>query len=143
MSPQKRDSLRKRQRADGCDESTADDSSQSCSPPVTREYLVNIKAQKFGLGSSTVYVFLGNPSADSASWWNDNTLAGTYAMFAMPNSTCESCMRVQAAGTVPLSTVLEAKVAAGELGGLDESIVVPYLQRNLQWRITKVSWLSV
>lgn len=105
--------------------------------------MVNIKAQRFGLGSSTVYVFVGNPGADSASWWSDNTLAGTYAMFAMPNPTCQDCMRMQAAGTVPLNTVLEAKVAAGELGGLEESIVVPYLQKNLQWRITKVSRLPL
>ncbi|KAJ9648776.1 hypothetical protein H2199_000689 [Coniosporium tulheliwenetii] len=156
MSPQKRDSLSKRHRADGCEELTADGGSGSCPSqyghrknpsyqpaPVTREYLVNIKAQRFGLGSSTVYVFVGNPGADSASWWSDNTLAGTYAMFAMPNPTCQDCMRMQAAGTVPLNTVLEAKVAAGELGGLEESIVVPYLQKNLQWRITKVDGTEV
>jgi tyrosinase len=104
-----------------------------------RDYIVNVRADKTGAEMSySVRIFIGNFTSDPLGWENDNNLVGTHSVFA------------KSMGTVPPGTLLTSGVVLlkkrlmqdfrnRKLGGLTEEYVVPYLTKNMHWRIQKVS----
>ncbi|KAL2358572.1 common central domain of tyrosinase-domain-containing protein [Cryomyces antarcticus] len=114
-----------------------------------RQYLANIKAQKFGLdGSYFVHIFIGDFNPSPASWSFEPNLVGTHGVFAnLGTSTSDGCQRckehqdsgLQVTGVVPLTTTLVDKISKGDLPSLDPNDVAPYLTKNLHWRITMMN----
>jgi len=104
-------------------------------------YITNIVSQKFQMnGSYAVYMFIGQPDDSNPKGWPlaDN-LAGTHAVFSnLPgkDSIKMSTMDLPVTGTVPLTDALVAKCASGELKDMDPASVTPYLQDNLNWRVS-------
>jgi tyrosinase len=99
------------------------------------EYTANIATQRFALdGSYNIYVFLGNFSANPASWPFDQALVGTYGVFSTKGMTGMQGNH-SVSGTVPLTRALTAQITAGRLANLQTQTVATYLQSNLQWRV--------
>ncbi|KAG7292775.1 hypothetical protein NEMBOFW57_002817 [Staphylotrichum longicolle] len=109
------------------------------------EWVVNVRAQKHGLGSSfRVVVFLGAfNEADPASWDTEFNCVGRVSVLGRdPAETqCSKC-RVDAAGelmvsgTVPLTSALLQDIVEGEVADLDAEHVVPHLKEKLKWKVT-------
>lgn len=115
-----------------------------------RQYLANIQSQKFALnGSYAVYVFLGDFDDQPSCWPLAQNLVGTHAVFAAlggadavdnPQSRKrQNGPAIQVTGTMPLTSMLLAKVQSGELACLNPETVTPYLIDNLSWRVGMVS----
>ena len=115
-----------------------------------RQYLANILSQKFALnGSYAIYVFMGDFDDTPSAWPLSPNLVGTHAVFAALSGADAASnppvMRkrdgsgIQVTGTMPLTSMLLAKVQADELPCMDPDTVVPYLTDNLQWRVSMVS----
>ncbi|KAK5135710.1 hypothetical protein LTR08_004696 [Meristemomyces frigidus] len=111
-----------------------------------RQYLANIMSQKFALnGSYAIYVFMGDFDDTPSAWALSPNLVGTHAVFATlsgADATDSPQLRrrkigspLQVTGTMPLTSMLLAKVEAGELPCMDLETVVPYLTDNLEWRV--------
>lgn len=101
-----------------------------------REYITNIKAQKFCLdGSFSIFVFLGdNPTTSPADWSSDPSFVGLNGIFSA-TTVGQSDNDIRANGAIPLTAALEAKLASGELGSLNEEVVGPYLKDQLRWKV--------
>ncbi|GAM91208.1 hypothetical protein ANO11243_092550 [Dothideomycetidae sp. 11243] len=104
-------------------------------------YIANIVSQKTQLnGSYAVYVFLGEPDADALTWPTAANLVGTHgvaANFADADNDQLAAMDVPVTGTVPLTTALQDKVAAGELADTGVQSVSAYLLQRLVWKVAK------
>ena len=50
---------------------------------------------------------------------------------------------IRANGVIPLTAALEAKLASGELGSLNEEVVGPYLKDQLRWRVRSVGSIGI
>lgn len=117
-----------------------------------RQYLANILSQKFALnGSYGIYLFMGDFDDDPASWPQSPNLVGTHAVFAAL-STADAASNPQArtkrdgslihvTGAMPLTSMLLAKVDAGDISCMNPETVIPYLTDNLHWRVGMVSHL--
>ncbi|KAK0283610.1 hypothetical protein LTR35_006069 [Friedmanniomyces endolithicus] len=111
-----------------------------------QEYLANIVSQKFALnGSYAIYVFMGAFNDHPSEWSMSPNLVGTHAVFAAL-STVDAASNpqmtrrqmdnaIQVSGTLPLTSMLLAKVQSGELPCMDIPTVTTYLLDNLQWRV--------
>lgn len=116
-----------------------------------REYLANIVSQKFAMGTSyAIYIFLGDFDDDPRCYNLAPNLVGTHGVFAASaaddddNPQAKLVRRMEMApilvtGTMPLNSMLLAKVQTGELGSMDSHDVEDYLNDKLQWRIAFVS----
>lgn len=105
----------------------------------SREYVANIKADKYGkFGSYFVHVFLGEPSSDSSCWSTDPNLIGTHAIFSTAADEENSQPAVPVTGAMPLTDALKKHHLGGQLTSLAEAVVVPYLTANLVWKAQKV-----
>ena len=113
------------------------------------QYLANIVSEKFALnGSYAIYLFLGDFDDTPSAWSTDPNLIGTHAVFAAltgvdaasnPQTKFRrSSSAVQVTGTMPLTSMLVAKVQTGELASMDPDTVAPYLQANMQYRVGTV-----
>ncbi|KAK3683147.1 hypothetical protein LTR37_020509 [Vermiconidia calcicola] len=112
-----------------------------------RQYLANIVSQKFALdGSYAVYLFMGDFDDTPSSWATSPNLVGTHAVFGALSSsdgiasTPRSRVRrsdseIQVAGTMPLTSMLLAKMESGELANMKLATVEGYLTYNLHWRV--------
>jgi len=108
------------------------------------EWVVNVRAQKHGLGSSfRVVVFLGPfNEADPDSWDTEFNCVGRVSVLGRdPAETqCSKC-RVDAAGelmvsgTVPLTSALLQDIMEGEVADLEAEHVVPHLKKQLKWKV--------
>lgn len=109
-----------------------------------REYITNIKAQKFCLGGSfSIFVFLGdNPTTSPAGWSGDPSFVGLNGIFSA-TTVSQSDNDIRANGAIPLTAALEAKLASGELGSLNEEVVGPYLKDQLRWRVRSVGSIGM
>lgn len=113
------------------------------SSPYSRyQYVANIQTPRYHLnGSYYIFLFLGQPaSEDPSSWITDTNLVGPMGVLAqdgMPMS------NISITGSIPLTRSLTAKFSAGELAGLNEETVGPYLKGQLSWRIAATSGVSV
>ncbi|KAK0875049.1 hypothetical protein LTR33_005910 [Friedmanniomyces endolithicus] len=111
-----------------------------------QEYLANIVSQKFALnGSYAIYVFMGDFNDTPSEWSMSPNLVGTHAVSAAlsavdaasnPQMTRRQMDNaIQVSGTLPLTSMLLAKVQSGELPCMDIPTVTTYLLDNLQWRV--------
>ena len=111
------------------------------------EWITNLKSQKHGVGEPySVQVFLGQISSpDSREWALDANHVGTFTVLGdSQDIACEKCVvdqanKLQVTGQVPLTIALLERYLAREIDGLTPEIVVPYLQKNLHWRVIVVS----
>ncbi|KAK0868258.1 hypothetical protein LTR87_014249 [Friedmanniomyces endolithicus] len=111
-----------------------------------QEYLANIVSQKFAMnGSYAIYVFMGAFNDTPSEWSMSPNLVGIHAVFAalsaVDAASNPQMMRrrmdnaIQVSGTLPLTSMLLAKVQSGELPCMDTPTVTTYLLDNLQWRV--------
>ncbi len=110
------------------------------------EWLVNVRAEKHGLGESfRVLVFLGDINPDPATWDLEFNCVGRVSVLGREADTqCAKCRRDHAgglvvSGTVPLTSALLRDIVAGRLRSLDPTDVVPYLREHLKWKVTLFS----
>lgn len=110
------------------------------------EWITNIKAEKHEFGGAyTVHIFLGSPDEQQVALWPASpTHVGTFAPLGQPSTTgCARCQvdrtaHAEVTGQVPLTLALMERYLAGLIGDLTPASVVPYLTRNLHWRVAKV-----
>ncbi|KAK2038005.1 Di-copper centre-containing protein [Colletotrichum somersetense] len=108
------------------------------------EWLVDIKAEKAELGGNyVVHVFLGDPDDGAPLLYVTNhSHVGAFATFGQNEDTpCRNCQEGRAAGRritgqIPLTVALAERYVAGLVGSLAPEHVIPYLQKNLHWRLT-------
>ncbi|KZL81883.1 tyrosinase precursor [Colletotrichum incanum] len=108
------------------------------------EWLVNIKAEKAELGGNyVVHVFLGDPDDDTPLLYVTNhSHVGAFATFGQNEDTaCRNCQEGRASGQritgqIPLTIALAERYVAGLVESLTPEHVIPYLQKNLHWRVT-------
>lgn len=107
------------------------------------EYVTNLRALKHGLSQTfRVYMFLGDFNPDPRTWPTEHNVVGRFAVLGRGGATpCAKCQHDAAedlvvTGTVPLTSALLQDIVSGQLSSLDPEIVVPYLERNLHWRVT-------
>ncbi|KAK2011866.1 Di-copper centre-containing protein [Colletotrichum eremochloae] len=108
------------------------------------EWLVDIKAEKAELGGNyVVHVFLGDPDDETPLLYVTNhSHVGAFATFGQnENTACRNCQEGRAAGQkitgqIPLTIALAERYVAGLVESLAPEHVIPYLQRNLHWRLT-------
>lgn len=100
------------------------------------QYVCNIHTPRYALnGSYIVYLFNGKPcSEDPTTWPADTKLIGPMGVMATDGMTDSNLI---AAGSVPLTRTLQSIVGTGLLSALTEAIVVPFLTKNLEWRISQ------
>lgn len=112
------------------------------------EYTANIKTPRYFFGTSySVFVFNGPPtSEDPQSWYFDQKLIGPMGVAAGATSEDESLhpKDLIISGSIPLTRTLQNLVGnAGILSGLAEALVVPFLAKNLEWRVLGPNGQSV
>ncbi|KAF2259452.1 Di-copper centre-containing protein, partial [Lojkania enalia] len=107
-----------------------------------RQYMASIRVCKFGLdGSFNVYVFLGDSGEDVTCWTSEEAFVGVTGILATGMKDEQGSGDVT--GAVPLTAALEARVRSGELKGLGEEEVTPFLRDNLKWRVSKTDGKAV
>lgn len=111
------------------------------------EWLTNIRSEKHSLdGAYTVHIFLGPTEEPSTALWpSAPTHVGTFAPLGQSGDTeCERCQddqrdHIQVTGQIPLTVALIERYLAGIIDDLSEQSVIPYLTKNLHWRVTQVA----
>lgn len=120
------------------------------------QWNVTYTVDKFCLdGSFTIDFFIGDFNPEQGSWVLDGHLAGQSSVFASDRRTveeggCESCAVQEGEGlvygdTVGLTEALLVYVASGEVvhgfgvRSLRGEEVVPFLRRNLHWRVVNAT----
>ncbi len=107
--------------------------------------MVNVRAQKHGLGASfRTLVFLGAfNEADSDTWDTEFNCVGRVSVLGRdPTEThCDKCRddaasELMVSGTVPLTSALLQDIAEGEVSSLEPAQVVEHLKKNLAWKVT-------
>lgn len=106
-----------------------------------REWIVNIRVKKQALPEPfAVHLFLGEVPADTQQWPYSTTHAGTMGVFNGAGTVDGMSMgRLEVSGTVPLTTILVNKIAAGELSSLDPKDVEKFLKQWLRRRVLGMS----
>ena len=110
------------------------------------EWIINVKAAKHVLdGNYTVHFFLGPQDEPRVALWAASpTHVATFAPLGQRSTTsCKKCQAAQAdatqvTGQVPLTLALMERYIAGIVDDLTPASVVPYLTRNLHWRVAMV-----
>ena len=103
-----------------------------------REWVANVRVQKQALNSTFfIDLFLGDRPSDSTTWAHASNLVGTMSVFAAPAGamTGMDMSAGHTSGTIPLTSALVQKVAAGELASLEPIVIEPYLLQNLHYGI--------
>ncbi|KAF2402444.1 Di-copper centre-containing protein [Trichodelitschia bisporula] len=102
-----------------------------------REWLANIKADKYSVeGSYYIFFFVGNFTKDPSGWMNDPNLVGMHSVFSMAGGGSQK-HSVLVTGVVPLTHKLQEFVASGLIPDLGEISVRRFLRSKLQWRMMK------
>lgn len=105
--------------------------------------------EKYALeGSFNVHFFMGEYDSDPVNRVYDGNLVGTFSIFANnPNTTgCGKCKSDAKDGmivsaSIPLTGALLDRIpdnSIPELQSLEPDTVVPFLNKQLHWRINKV-----
>ncbi|KAH9819777.1 Di-copper centre-containing protein [Teratosphaeria destructans] len=108
------------------------------------QYIANIRSGKSALnGSYAIYIFIGDFDDTPSAWPLAPNLVGTHAVFAAmtvpglsSSNKRQDMVSVPVSGTMPLTSMLLAKVEAGDLPCMDPTEVTSYLTENLHWRIS-------
>ncbi|KAK0657015.1 common central domain of tyrosinase-domain-containing protein [Cercophora newfieldiana] len=106
------------------------------------EWVVNIRAQKHGIGQSfRIQVFLGDIDESNPDGWDTewNCVGRVSVLGRAPETQCGKCRMDNAeglmvSGTVPLTSALLQDIVAGELANLEPAAVVPHLKKDLKWK---------
>ncbi|KAI0065560.1 photo-regulated tyrosinase [Artomyces pyxidatus] len=109
------------------------------------DWTARILFKKYELGGSfSVLIFLGTVPDDPAQWRTSPSFVGTHSAFVNGSSDlCANCRNhadTKTEGFVHLDPVI-AKNSG--LGSFDPDVVVPYLERELSWRVQKVDGVVV
>ncbi|KAI0304304.1 tyrosinase [Multifurca ochricompacta] len=114
-------------------------------PNVVHDWVARIHFKKYELGESfAVLIFLGEVPADASLWRTSPSFVGAHVAFV--NSAADQCANcseqadIVAEGFVHLNTAIAKRSG---LSSLDPSVVSPYLQENLHWRIQSVDRSAV
>ncbi|KAK3395387.1 tyrosinase precursor [Sordaria brevicollis] len=106
------------------------------------DWIVNVRAQKHGLGRSfRVIVFLGEFNPDPETWDEEFNCVGRVSVLGRSAETqCGKCRKDNAnglivSGTVPLTSALLQDIVGGELQSLKPEDVIPHLRANLRWKV--------
>ncbi|KAG8829703.1 hypothetical protein FRB91_002786 [Serendipita sp. 411] len=126
---------------ESADFSTTDMSSLSGDKKHYNEWIANITVEKYAADATFyVYIFLGDFTPEPSLWGEDLNLVGTHVVFAnnMNFTGCENCRDAAEAhklvtGTIPLTGALGDKLGNDHV--LEPAEVVPYLKKELHWRI--------
>ncbi|KAK6543666.1 hypothetical protein TWF694_000404 [Orbilia ellipsospora] len=123
---------------------------QSGDQLVYHDYACNIRFERFELGGRpfTIHIFIGDFNPDSRTWMKEKSrVGGIYNFVAgvqrQDGSNCSNCEQQQhdhtiVTGQVSLTTALldDVEDPNNHLNSLIPEEIIPYLQRNLHWRIT-------
>ncbi|KAI5363744.1 putative tyrosinase copper-binding domain, di-copper centre-containing domain superfamily, tyosinase [Septoria linicola] len=98
------------------------------------QYQCNVQTPRYAFnGSYIVYVFDGQPSSnDTSTWLADDSCIGQIGVLAGGDMENHGIM---SSGSVPITRHLQKQYKAGKLSGLSEEVVVPYMTKNLNWKI--------
>jgi len=107
------------------------------------EWVVNVRAQKHGLGQSyRVVVFLGDITDDPADWDNEFNCVGRVSILGRsPDTQCGKCRvdnahGLMVSGSVPLTSALLQDIVGGQISSLKPEDVEPHLRDQLKWKVT-------
>ncbi|KAF8202684.1 tyrosinase [Mycena galopus ATCC 62051] len=103
------------------------------------EWTARIQVKKYEVGGSfLVLLFLGSVPTDPKHWRTSPNFVGAHHVFAnsVPDR-CTNCRTHQDVETEGFVHLNEGIVEHSRLGSLEPDVVVPYLQRDLHWRIQK------
>ncbi|EME47152.1 hypothetical protein DOTSEDRAFT_69194 [Dothistroma septosporum NZE10] len=102
----------------------------------TYEYLCHFQTPRYALnGSYVVYAFDGTPAShDTSSWNSDSSCIGSIGIMAGGDMVKPDVISY---GGVPMTRHLQERCKEGKLSGMQEEYAVPYLQKNLQWKIVR------
>ncbi|XXG94702.1 ammonium transporter Amt1 [Hypoxylon texense] len=105
-----------------------------------REWIANVRVSKQAMGGSfSVHLFLGEVPSDPTSWPVASNLVGTLGIFAHRGKHGMShgmSVDRKVAGTIPMTSALMQMASLGEVPSLHAEDVVPFLQSNLEFRIS-------
>ncbi|KAF8263973.1 tyrosinase [Lactarius quietus] len=114
-------------------------------PQVIQDWTVRIHFKKYELRQSfAVLLFLGDVPADASQWRTSPSFVGAHVAFV--NSSAEQCSNCReqedlvAEGFVHLN---QALTSVSGLSSLEPSVVTPYLQAHLHWRVQGVDRTAV
>lgn len=115
------------------------------------EWLFNVKAERHAQGGKySVHLFLDAVEEENIALWPMSPhYVGSFAPFGQAADTmCENCKDQQDAhleitGQIPLTIALVERYLAQLIPNLSVETVVPYLTRNLHWRVEIVSVFAV
>ncbi|PPJ60917.1 hypothetical protein CBER1_06201 [Cercospora berteroae] len=107
------------------------------------DWIVNIKGEKHALdGKYAVYVFMDAVEENDVSLWPLSPhFVGVFAPLGQDgNTACSKCKEGQAeklevTGQIPLTIALMERYLAQIIPDITADTVVPYLQKNLHWRV--------
>ncbi|USW56418.1 Putative tyrosinase copper-binding domain, di-copper centre-containing domain superfamily, tyosinase [Septoria linicola] len=107
------------------------------------DWIVNVKGEKHALdGKYAVYLFLGPVQEDDVELWPISPhFVGLFAPFGQSATTgCGKCQQaqreqVEVTGQIPLTVALTERYIAQLIPDLSVNTIVPYLQKNLHWRV--------
>jgi tyrosinase len=109
-------------------------------PNVLRDWTVRIHFKKYELnGSFAVLIFLGEVPNDPSRWRTAPTFVGSHHAFV--NSAASQCDNCREQADLVVEGFVHLNSAIAERSGLssfDPSVVIPYLQQNLHWRVQAV-----
>lgn len=111
------------------------------------EWITNIKAEKHALGGTySVHIFLGQLDEENVALWPAApSHVGTFAPLGQSTTTgCGKCQEdqrdhTQVTSQIKLTIALVERYLAGIIPDLTVESVVPYLTKNLHWRVAKVT----
>ena len=96
-------------------------------------------------GSFTIYYFIGNFTEDNVrDYALQPTMAGLNHVFTSTREACDNCGYQMDEGhmvtdTNPITPMLLDYIEIGQLADLTPANVVPFLVKNLKWRVVTVS----
>ncbi|KAB2569580.1 Tyrosinase [Lasiodiplodia theobromae] len=98
-------------------------------------------------GSFTIFFFLGPRSeipSNPIQWQSSRILAGTTHIFSAPREACDNCALQEehghrVTGTTAIKPILLDYIEAGQLQSLSPRDVVPFLKKELVWRVADVN----
>lgn len=115
-------------------------------PKEYNEWITNIRVQKHCLGGAfQVHVFVGDVPVEIDEWITHANNVGTFTVLGSNPATtsCGKCksdadQNLIVTGVVPLTEALLESIGKGQIRDLEPEHVVPYLTKELHWRVTQV-----
>ncbi|KAK6508807.1 hypothetical protein TWF481_003576 [Arthrobotrys musiformis] len=105
------------------------------------EWRVDVATDRSALnGSYSVHFFLGKPDRDYKKWTSQKEFVGDYVVFThnmeTPAGVDPSTINTEITGSVPLTDSMVNAFSNTNLSSLNPQDAIPFLIRNLRWRVT-------